>query len=139
MALSLLSAIPGAGAAIPVQLRFIDRAGYQAVIGNREMNARIDAAPIRSVPVASLVAIQHTVNRARVAEYIENPKLVRKGTKHDEHGGVVDLPIVVRCKGTNYLFDGHHRLTAQQMRGAREIKARYVDLDAEPPMEGGAS
>jgi hypothetical protein len=131
MAISLLRAMPGAGENVPVPLRFIDREGYQKVIGNREMNARIDAAPVVDVPVDSLVAIQHTVNRKRVEEYIDNGGKVRKGTRHTEHGGVVDTPIVVRCKGISYLFDGHHRTCAQMLRGASLIKARYVDLDAQ--------
>ena len=132
-ALALLHAMPGAGATLPVPLRYISREGYQEVIGHREMNARIDQAPIQSVPIASLVAIQHTVDRKRVEHYIENGGKVRAGTKHADHGGVVDTPIVVRCKGTNYAFDGHHRVVAAKLRGMRTIRARYVDLDAEPP------
>jgi hypothetical protein len=133
MALAMLRAQPGSGSTIPVPLRYISREGYQRVIGNRKMNARIDAAPIQDVPIASLVAIQHTVERKRVEHYIENGGKVRKGTRHTEHGGVVDTPIVVRCGGVSYLFDGHHRTMAAMYLGARLIRARYVDLDAEPP------
>lgn len=132
-AMALLQAMPGAGATLPVPLRYISREGYQEVIGHREMNARIDAAPIREVPIDSLVAIQHTVDRKQVEHYIDNGGKVRRGTTHTGHGGVVDTPIVVRCKGTSYLFDGHHRTVAAKLRGMRTIKARYVDLDAEPP------
>ena len=138
MALSLLHAFPAPGGQVAVPLRFVSREGYQKVIGSAAINQRIDEAPIKDVPVDSLVAIQHTVDRARVEEYIRNPNLVRKGTKHKEHGGVVDRPIVVRCKATNYLFDGTHRTTAAKLLGARIIKARFVDLDAEPPAASSA-
>jgi ParB-like nuclease family protein len=138
MALALLRAIPGSGETIPVPLRFIDRAGYQKVIGNREMNARIDAAPIHTVPLDSLVAIQHTVLRKQVEHYIETDGRVRRGTKHSDHGGVVDLPIVVRCGGTSYLFDGHHRVTAHKLLGARLVRCRYVDLDASDAADAAA-
>lgn len=132
MAIELLHAKPAPGGQVQVPLRFVSREGYQQAIGNQEINDRIDAAPIKEVPLDSLVAIQHTVNVKRVEEYIRNPKLVRKGTLHSEHGGVVDKPIVVKCKGTNYLFDGHHRTSAQKFLGARSVRARFVDLDAQP-------
>lgn len=134
-AIELLHSRPAPGGLVQVPLRYVPREGYQQAIGNQEINDRIDRAPIQDVPLDSLVAIQHTVNRARVEEYIRNPKLVRKGTKHDDHGGIVDKPIVVRCKGTNYLFDGHHRVSAAKFSAARTVKARMVDLDADPPKD----
>jgi hypothetical protein len=129
-ALSLLRAWPG-GPNVATPLRFVDRKAYEDLIGNRELNALIEAAPVRQVPVASLTAIQHTVNAQRVAQYIQNPALRRRGTRDPVHGGLIDLPIVVHLGGTSYLHDGHHHVTAYKLLGAKLVTVRYVDLDKE--------
>lgn len=116
-------------------MRFIDRDAYEKLIGNRELNALIDAAPIRMVVIANLVAIQHTINADRVAQYILNPKLRRRGLRDPYHGGLIDLPIVIRLVGTSYIHDGHHRTVASKLLGAREERGRFVDLDE--ALEGG--
>lgn len=129
-ALALLRSWPG-GPNVATPLRFVDRKVYEDRIGNRELNALIDAAPVEQVPVASLVAIQHTINAERVAQYVQKINLRRRGTRDPRHGGLIDLPIVVRIGGTNYLHDGHHRVTADKLLGARLVTVRYVDLDQE--------
>jgi hypothetical protein len=132
---------PG-GPNVATPLRFVDRKAYEALIGNRELNALIEAAPILQVPVASLVAIQHTINAERVAQYIQKLNLRRRGMRDPVHGGLIDLPIVVHLGdaigysggvvgGTNYLHDGHHRVCAAKLLGARLETVRYVDLDQE--------
>lgn len=117
------------GRRIPVPMRIVNRDIYERTLPVVDLNRLIDSAPVKDVPIASLVAIQHTVDKDRVQAYIDNPKLIRRGTKHDNHGGVVDLPIVIHFEGTNYLHDGHHRTTAQKLLGASVIECRYVDLD----------
>jgi hypothetical protein len=129
-ALALLRSWPG-GPNVATPLRFVDRKAYEELVGNRELNALIESAPVIQVPVASLVAIQHTINAERVAQYIQKTNLRRRGMRDPKHGGLVDLPIVVRLGGTSYLHDGHHRLCAAKLLGARLETVRYVDLDQE--------
>lgn len=128
-ALALLRATPG-GPLIAFPYRFVDRRVYEPKFETRDLNAAIDAAPVASVPLASLHGIQHTVARARVEQYVRNPRLQRRGTRSPDHGGLVDLPIVVRYRGVNYVHDGHHRATADFYRGGRLLECRFVDLDA---------
>lgn len=128
MALALLRATPG-GPFIAFPYRFVDRRVYEPKFAVHHLNAAIDAAPVKDVPLASLHGIQHTVARARVAQYIENPKLARRGTRDKLHGGLVDLPIVVRFEGVNYVHDGHHRATAEFYSGGKLLECRFVDLD----------
>jgi hypothetical protein len=127
-ALSLLRAWPG-GPNPATPFRFIDRKAYEDLIGNRELNALIEAAPVVDVPIVSLVAIQHTINAVRVAQYLEKPNMRRRGMRDPVHGGPIDLPICIHLGGVNYLHDGHHRLTADKLLGARLARCRYVDLD----------
>ncbi len=129
-ALSLLRAWPG-GPNVANPMRFVDRDAYQKLIGNRELNALIEAAPIVPMPIANLTAIQHTINLERVAQYIQKPNMRRRGLRDPEHGGLIDLPIVVHVGGMSYLHDGHHRVTAEKLLGARLETVRYVDLDKE--------
>lgn len=128
-ALSLLRSWPG-GPNVATPMRFIDREAYESLMGNRELNALIDAAPTVMVPLANLVAIQHTVNAERVAQYIQNPKLRRRGLRDPVHGGLIDLPIVIRLNGISYIHDGHHRTVASKLLGANYELVRFVDLDA---------
>jgi len=105
-----------------------DRAAYKAAVGmgNGELNARIREAPVASVPLQGLVAIQHTVQPARVQEYIDDPLRIptRRGPVP------TDVPIVVKAAGVTYIHDGHHRITSSLLRGDANMKARFVDLDA---------
>jgi len=135
-AVELLRAQPG-GAWVGLPFRFLNREeiyrqfreafgdGFHAVI-----NEAIDSAPVASFPIAKLRGIQHTISKDRVEQYVRNPKLVRRGTKSPDHGGLVDLPIVCLWKGEWVVYDGHHRATAEFFRGSRFVEARKVDLDA---------
>lgn len=134
-AVELLRAQPG-GAWVGIPYRFLDRdeiyRQFEEAFGrdfHAIINYAIDNAPIRSVPIAQIRSIQHTVNRDRVEQYIRNPKMIRRGQRSSEHGGVIDLPVVVIWKGENILYDGNHRTTADMFRGAKTIEARFVDLD----------
>ena len=106
-----------------------DRAGYKAAVGlsNGELNERIRQAPVVSIPVAGLVAIQHTVRPERVQQYLDDPMRV------PAPGGPVptDVPIVVKVDGVKHIHDGHHRSASHVLRGDANMRARYVDLDAE--------
>jgi hypothetical protein len=130
MARSLLEGMPG-GPNIAVPMRFIDRASYESKVGNRQLNQLIDSAPVVERRLDQLTAIQHTVKKDRVMAYIDKPNLRRAGTRDPVHGGLVDLPIVVRMDGVDHLHDGHHRVTAAKLLGEPSIKVRFVDLDRE--------
>lgn len=97
------------------------------------IHARIEAAAdhIVDFPLEWVVAIQHSVEPARVVEYILNPQLMEAGARHPKHGGRIDYPIVLRVHGVNACYDGHHRLTAAYLLGDRTIPVRLVDLEDE--------
>jgi hypothetical protein len=128
-AISLLRAIPG-GPRISNPIRYAGASPIQGAFSNEEINRRIAAAPVRKVAIQSLVTgQQHTVSRGRVESYIRKPDLIPKGAHHPDHGGPIDYPIVIRFQGKRWAWDGHHRIMAATLSGARLIKARYVDLD----------
>jgi hypothetical protein len=108
---------------------YADKNAYKGKHSNREINGRIDQAPVRRVPLDGLHAIQHSVRPGRVLTFINDPGAVRPGTHDPEHGGIVDHPIVIHQDGVNYLHDGHHRVTAARLLGDKDIEARYVDFD----------
>ena len=123
----LRAAAPSVAGAVP--WRFVGREAVHQAIGNRDLNARIASAPVREVPLKSLVGIQHTISPARVEQYIRDPELA-KGVVNPKTGTPADLPIVVRLGGFDYLWDGNHRACAAFFLGSPSIRARYVDLDA---------
>jgi hypothetical protein len=89
----------------------------------------IRGAPVLLVPLQGVRTIQRSVNPDRVAQYLRNPDLMRPG-QLGKHGGLVDLPIVVRAGGVDRIHDGHHRVLSNILRGETSVRARYLDLDA---------
>jgi hypothetical protein len=130
-ALSLLRAMPGGpNIQIPFRCDPSLKVKIHEAISNEDLNRLIDAAPIKVIPLSTIVGVtQHTVNAARVAQHLLDFGLVGKGETHPEHGGIVDVPIVIRFEDQNCCWDGHHRSTAEALLGGRRIKARYIDLD----------
>jgi hypothetical protein len=94
---------------------------------NAEINEAIEAAPVERVRLEGLKGIQESVSRRRVASYMRRG-WPAKGTRSEEHGGLVDLPIVVEQRGVKYLWDGHHRCVAALLRGDVDARARVVRL-----------
>jgi hypothetical protein len=128
-AISLLRAIPG-GPKISNPIRYAGPSPIQQQFSNEDLNSRIANAPIRKVAISSLVTgQQHTVVRGRVESYIKKPHLIPEGAHHKHHGGPIDLPIVMLFDGKRWLWDGHHRVMAETLLGARMIRARVVDLE----------
>jgi hypothetical protein len=105
-----------------------DRDTYRQGYTTKEIKALIEKAPIKKVPIKDLTAIQHSVIPGRVAQYIDDPRLLERGARK-EHGGLVDRPIVIERGGKKWLYDGHHRATAAALLDAPEIDARYVTLN----------
>jgi hypothetical protein len=110
-----------------------DRAFYLSQIKGTNIAAKSLQAPIALVRLDQLQAIQNTINRERLGQHLANPKMNAEGTRAPGHGMLIDRPVVVKVGGTFYIHDGHHRLTAQALRGLSTAKVRLIDLDAENP------
>lgn len=110
-----------------------DRATYLAAIQGQNIAAKSLHAPIALVNLDQLVGIQGTINRERLGQHLANPKMNPEGARASGHGMLIDRPVVVKTGGVFYIHDGHHRLTAQALRGLSTAKVRLIDLDAENP------
>lgn len=116
------------GLAVPFP---VDRSKpYKNGRSNRQINRAIWDAPIVELPLAGLIAIQHSVKGPRVEQYIRDPSLSEYGAKHDAAHTPVDHPIVIQEHGKRYIHDGHHRITAEKLRGKTEGMVRFVNFDA---------
>ena len=135
-ALVRLAEMPEAAHGRAVPWPFLDKAGIKAAASNRRINSLINApAPLRRVRLDELHAIQHSVNADRVKQYILDPAMVPHGARSSRHRGLVDYPIVIRHAGALAIWDGHHRLVADMLRGKETAVVRFVDLggtDEEP-------
>jgi len=118
----------GKGKAVPFP--YLDRSTYKEHFTNRQINQAIEDAPIESVSLDRLHAIQHSVQADKVKRYIADPDSVPKGARDPRHQGPVDVPIVVEYEKKVFIHDGHHRTTAAKLMGKKTVKARFVDLDA---------
>lgn len=103
---------------------------YLKDFSNKEINAAIESAPIRRVALKGLHAIQHSVKVQRLEDYIAHPDIIPPGQRHPSHRGKIDEPIVVQYKRVRYIHDGHHRLTAEMLKGATHDDVRFANLDA---------
>lgn len=110
-----------------------DRSSYLQAIKGQNIAAKSLHAPIALVRLDQLVAIQGSINRERLGQHLANPKMNPEGTRAPGHGMLIDRPVVVKVGGSFYIHDGHHRLTAQALRGLSTAKVRLIDLDAENP------
>lgn len=106
-----------------------DRETYKGPFSDHDVRKAIEAAPIKTVDLKNVVGIQHSVIPERVAFYIDHPNVIPEGAR-GEHGGLIDKPIIVHQGGTTFAYDGHHRLTAEYLRGKKKAVVRYADLDA---------
>lgn len=120
---------PVRAGAFQVPLEGTDRAAYLKAIKGAGVYKRAETAPVEHVPIKDLRAIQRSVNEERVHQYVKDPKTTPTGKRAPGHGGLVDLPLVVRVNGEMCLHDGHHRVTAAKLRGKTHVRARVVDLD----------
>ena len=73
-----------------------------------------DKYPLRSVPMASLNAIQDRVDPKKVTAIRE--------------AHILEHPAVVHLDGKNYIADGHHRASADWLDGRKNIMVHYKDL-----------
>lgn len=119
--------------------RLADREAYLRQVRGSGVFKRAEDAQIQEVALAELWGLQRHVNVERLQAHYDNPTLIPAGTRAAGHGGLVDVPTVVRVGGKLYAHDGHHRATAAHLRGQPSIRARIVDLDAAgwtpPPTE----
>jgi hypothetical protein len=96
--------------------------------GNRVTERQREKATVKDVPIAELHAVQSGVVPEKVAEYIKRPTLIDQPGKRNEHGYLTDMPIVVHYGGKYLVHDGHHRVVAQKLMGAKTVQARVVEL-----------
>ena len=109
---------------VQVPFPYKDREGYKQGLGDDEVNAAVKKdGKTRTIALAGLHAIQHSVW----------PKWVRFYFDEDAAKKEQPDPTVVERKGVRYIYDGHHRLTAKKLLGARSAEVNYVDLDALSP------
>jgi hypothetical protein len=109
--------------------RTIDRDSYLEAIQGVGVAKLSRTAPVALVNLSDLIGIQGTVSRERVGHHLTDPQLYAPGARAPGHGMLVDRPVVVRKNGQLFIHDGHHRLTAQSLRGLSTAKVRFVDLD----------
>jgi len=83
----------------------------------RKVGEQFSRAQPRRVDIASLSATQKTVNPDVVKQYIR------------EHGDPVRI---VEYGGKRYIYDGHHRTTAEWARGSPTVLAVVARLDGAP-------
>ena len=104
---------------------FADRGGYQGDITDEQnIKDAIRVAPMREVALDSLHAIQESVWPQWVRNYFD-----AEGAPARDHKTSA-RPVVIERGGKRYIYDGHHRLTAKKLLGAKSAEVRYVDLDA---------
>ena len=111
----------------PVKLR----EDYLELVRGKGIFKRAENVQPSKVPLASLTAIQRGVNMERLAQHLEDPRLVEEGTRAPGHGGKVDLPVITKIGGKMFIHDGHHRLVGAHLRGQKLVSVRLVDLDAD--------
>ena len=123
--------LPGESAGtVKVPFPVMDRKAYLTLVRGAGVSQATHKAPLAKIPLKGLTAIQKTVNRERLQAHLRDPNLIPKGTLGSGHGGLIDLPVVVRKGGESYIHDGHHRATAAFARGDEYIVARLVDLES---------
>ena len=99
----------------PTDLGFMSRLSGPQVPSFLWALTHRDQLPKAKVPMDSLVAIQDRINPADVARDEEEPPTQR--------------PTIVRLHGTNYIADGHDRLSARLLGGKKNAKVRLHDID----------
>lgn len=77
-----------------------------------------DSLDVRTVPLASLVAVQNRVDPKKVEAWASG------AIKSDR------LPVVVHANGNNLIADGHHRLAGAWLRGDTMAQVRFKDLES---------
>ena len=114
------------GKAVPFPFR--DRSYYKGIYSNKDINHRIELAPIVEIPLKDLTSAQHSVKERLVSFYIDCPD-AKTGSVHPKSGTPTDVPVIMQKDGIRTLYDGNHRTTAAWCRGDKSVHARFVDLD----------
>lgn len=83
-------------------------------------------AKIERIPANKLIPTQPGVRSAKLREMIKGPG---SSGWSETPGGlkISDHPVVVRHQGKNYIFDGHHRIIADSVRGV-DPEVRVVEV-----------
>jgi hypothetical protein len=84
------------------------------------INAAHRAATETTVPIDSLTGVEHQLGRRALA----SPS--------------TELPVVERLGGKHWLIDGNHRVNDAHRKGAKDVRVRLADVDAELARRGRA-
>ena len=74
----------------------------------------------KTVRLADLTSVQDRVDPAKIE--------AMRGADAGAAGADGKKPVVVRMGGRDYILDGHHRLAAQWLDGAKEADVKFLDL-----------
>ena len=83
----------------------------------KELKALFKKAGTEQIDIDSLIATQDHLN----------PVSIEKKKKKPDTRPIA----VIRYKGKNYIYDGHHRTAVAKMDGAKDITARVVSVDGQ--------
>lgn len=107
-----------------------DRAEYKRAMEGKNMAELTHKATVTTLPFDVIHATQKRVSHERLAGHLSGD-LRRHTGRQSKSGALIDLPIAVKMGGKIYLQDGHTRLTAQFLQGARAARVRLIDLDGD--------
>lgn len=88
----------------------------------------LTSAKEQDIPLDKVVATQTAVNPKKLLKFGEDPYLAITSGKTDLAGNV-EVPKAVKIGDEYFLFDGHHRTSAEKLRGAVSIKGRVIDFE----------
>jgi hypothetical protein len=124
-ALASTRLVPGKSWLIPTGMPRASKHDY----GNSVTQPMRESADVYEVPCKDLHAVQSGVSAAKVRGLLHHPEVFDRPGHVNDAGLSDDLPIVVRYGGKLYLHDGHHRVVAQRMMGAEQVRVRVVKID----------
>ena len=90
----------------------------EAQKSDMDLDDYIESLPLVDIEIEGLIPTQDFVDWDKLSE-----KLKGKGDK-DRH------PFIIKKDGENYIFDGHHRLSAAKLNGKKKDKVNLFDEDA---------
>ena len=74
---------------------------------------------LQRVNISDLISTQLQVFKQGVLEKLQSPASASNPIQ------------VARIAGKNYIWDGHHRATAEKLKGSKDIWASVIDMDKE--------
>ncbi len=92
-----------------------------------------DKAKVQNVSLDQLTATQTSVAPPNVETFLDDPEVSAKTDLGEDADKYDYLPLVVKTANHGLLIvDGHHRLTAEKLRGARNVNVMVIDATIKP-------